>query len=86
MQLTASNGAAGDARDMDGRTREGEQSGRDANQACRLRLECLPSRACAAIHAQRARGSVDSFIPMNSPFRLPVYVAPLPAGSILVAR
>ena len=29
----------------------------ECQQACRLRLECLPSGAYAAWHAQRARGS-----------------------------
>ena len=55
MQLTASNGADG-ASDMDGRTREGEQSGWSANQACRLRFLCR-RRARMLWHGQRARGS-----------------------------
>ena len=57
MQLTAGNGAAGMRGDMDGRTREGERSGRNANQARRFLFPRLPSRAYAAWHAPRARGS-----------------------------
>ena len=46
---------------------------------------CRQQRMVRRMHRGLA-AAVDSFTPVNSPFRLPVYVAPLPAGSILVAR
>ena len=46
---------------------------------------CRRERMLRDMHSGLA-AAVDSFIPMNSPFGLPVYVAPLPAGSILVSR
>ena len=46
---------------------------------------CRRERMLRFMHSGLAAAD-DSFIPMNSPFGLPVYVAPLPAGSILVFR
>jgi hypothetical protein len=46
---------------------------------------CRRKRMLRFMHRGLA-AAVDSFMPMNSPFGLPVHVAPLPAGSILLAR
>ena len=51
-----------------------------------LRFRCVPSCFYAPVHAQRVAAAVDSLTPVSSPFGLPAYVAPLPAGSILVSR
>ena len=49
------------------------------------RSVCRRERMPRGMHRGFA-AAVDSFIPMNSPYGLPVHVAPLPAGSILLAR